>query len=265
MPIKYVIAKSYTDEQDDSTEQRIFHPRNASETDFREFMVNMYQTQQAANVDLVRLVGAQESMIKELFEKCTALESENSAAHVHRDAEISDLKDENSGLRTQLGELKETVSKLNTQYDFLYDRSLDQERHSMGFNLRFPNIPECTTREARGKEDCISKIKEKLELVGLGHVTIENARRVGGEPPNPDRPRGIIARFLYRPERKLIMNKRKELFLKKIPVFEDLCKPDRDRKAKYAEVIKQHYNAGKKTWFSRGFYYVDSVKQVALV
>ena len=66
MPIKYVIAKSYTDEQDDSTEQRIFNPRNASEADFREFMVNMYQTQQAANVELVRLVGAQESMIKEL-------------------------------------------------------------------------------------------------------------------------------------------------------------------------------------------------------
>ena len=265
MPVKFLIAKSYLDEQDSVSEQRIFHPRNASDVDFREFMVSIYLKQQEANAELFKLLESQTEVVEELKTKLTTLETENNAAHLHRDAEIKELKEINSGLRTDINQLRSDVSNINNRYDFLYDRVLDQERHSRGFNLRFPNIPECSDREARGKEDCIAKIKGYLEQVGLGHVTIENAHRVGKEPPNPDRPRGIIVRFLYRPERKLVLNKRKDLFLKKIPVFEDLCKPDRDRKAKYADVIKQQYNAGKKTWFARGFYYVDGVKQTALV
>lgn len=265
MPVKFTIAQSYIDDMDNVDEQRVFHPQQASDQQFREFMVAMFMKQQSANSELSTLIKQQSETISGLNEKVTLLERDNNEAHVHRDAEMKTLQEENTSLRNQLETVINDVSNMNTKYDHLYDRSLDQERHSRGFNLRFPNIEECTTREARAKEDCISKIKSKLELVGLGHVGIENAHRVGPEPPSPDRPRSIIVRFLLRPERKLIWNKRKEMFQKRIPVFEDLCKPDRDRKAKYADVIKGHYDAGKKVWFSRGYYYIEGVKQSAMV
>lgn len=259
MPLKFKIAESYLNEQLEEDEQRVFNPKSSTEAEFREFMVTLFLNQQSENAELSEKVAT-------LTEKVVQLERDNAAAHLHRDTEITELRSENADLLTENNQLNRKVSTLENKYIVLHDRSLDQERHSRGFNLRFPDFKECITREDRQKEDCVAKVKAKLASVGLGDVYIENAHRVGPETTTlQDRPRQIIARFLYRPERRLVWMKRKQLWDLGCRMFEDLCKPDLDRKVKYAKDIEKLFKEGKRVWFSRGFYYVNNVKQTAMV
>ena len=266
MPLKFSIAHSYLQNQSDETETRVFDPKSSSDTEFKEFMVHMFLSQQATNTELLRIVGEQKETIADLTAKLTEAETANNNAHLHRDGEIETLRQENSTLRTELTLLQDDVSTINTKYEKLYERSLDQERHSRSFNLRIPNQPEQTTREGRQREDCVALVKNKLAEVGLGHVQIENAHRVGPDGSDPTKPRQVIARFLFRPERRQVWLKRKQLWEKDFHIFEDYCKHDLDRKLKYAAQIKAIFDrGGSKVWFSKGFYYVNGIKQTQMV
>ena len=136
------------------------------------------------------------------------------------------------------------------------NRILEIERYTRGFNCRFYNFQEETILADRKKEDCRSKLSAKLESVGLTGIAIENAHRVGEFTPG-GRPRAIIARFNNRPDRRLVLSKRKELFNANCPVYEDLCKQDLEKKSKHSRVMNALYEQGRRTWFTRGNWYVD--------
>ena len=108
----------------------------------------------------------------------------------------------------------------------------------------------------RKKEDCKAKLLDALQRVGLGHVKIENAHRVGEFTPG--RNRAIIARFNDRPELRLVLSKRKEFFNMGLPVFADLCKEDLEEKKKYAGEMRRLFNEeNKRVYFDRGCWYVE--------
>ena len=85
---------------------------------------------------------------------------------------------------------------------------------------------------------------------------IENAHRVG--PRNDDKPRAIICKFLYRPQRYKVIQKKRALE-DGIWVTEDLIWEDREAKKKLKEVMKEAFENGKKPRFSRGKLYIDGV------
>ena len=254
--------KSITGETNNSALK--FDPRSANDVQFKEFMTFFFLNMTAQNKVLEGKIASQQEEIKQLRRDNKLLELNNNDAHLLRDAEVSDLHKENKQLKEDLSRLKEEVKSSAIKIRENYEKCIAQERYSRGFNLRFPGIPEVVgTRVERSKEDCIQKLKQKLQVVGLDNVQIENAHRTGKE--SADKPRAIIAKFYSRPERREILRKKKELFSAGIQVFEDLVKEDRDRKAKYAGEIKALYDSNKRVWFAGGWYYVDGVKQTQMI
>ena len=83
------------------------------------------------------------------------------------------------------------------------ERLLSLERYSREYNLRFHNVPESTD------EDCVQKVRNILSNQLDMEPEIENAHRVG--PRNDDKPRVIICKFLYRPQRYKVIQKKRDL------------------------------------------------------
>ena len=83
---------------------------------------------------------------------------------------------------------------------------------------------------------------------------IENAHRAG--PRNNDKPRVIICKFLYRPQRYKVIQKKRDLE-DGIWVTEDLIWEDHEAKKKLKEVVKEAFENGIKPRFARGKLYVD--------
>ncbi|CAH3016115.1 unnamed protein product [Porites evermanni] len=121
--------------------------------------------------------------------------------------------------RCKVDDMESSVQKHAKQIEGMRERLLSLERYSREYNIRFHNVPECTD------EDC---------------PEIENAHRVG--PRNNDKPRVIICKFLYRPQRYKVIQKKRDL---------------EDEKLK--EVMKEAFENGKKPRFARGKLYIDGV------
>ena len=83
------------------------------------------------------------------------------------------------------------------------ERLLSLERYSREYNLRFHNVPESTN------EDCVQKVRDILSNQLDMEPEFENAHRVG--PRNDDKPRVIICKFLYRPQRYKVIQKKRDL------------------------------------------------------
>lgn len=256
MVIKYKIAEEFLSAHQDEDEINVlFNPETASELEFKKFMTWCYMEQTNESKFLREKLLKLEAENRGLKAELTTLDKNMDAALTFKDGEIADLKKNQVEMRNDITRLIETVSKLDNYMPVVDTRLVELERYTRGFNLRFYNIPEhlSTTQ----KEDCRGKLNSILEGVGLTNIPIENAHRVGPFNAGNNRPRAIIARFNNRPDRRLVLNKRGALFTAHVPVFEDLCKQDLDAKGKHAEAMKTLHSAGKKTYFSRGKWYVD--------
>ena len=133
------------------------------------------------------------------------------------------------------------------QIGAMHERFLSIERYSREYNLRFHNIPESLG------EDCRQKIGDIL-TEQLKMKPIENAHRVG--PSIADKPRAIICKFIYRPERFEVLQKKRDL-QNNVWITEDLIWKDREKKKKLRDVMKEAYGSGKKPRFHRGQLYID--------
>lgn len=170
------------------------------------------------------------------------------------------LKDKFEALEGEVHEAMVKFSTLESELDkhaknvgLLQERLLQMERYSRQYNLRFFNIPEDSS------EDCIKKLQSILsDDLGI-ETSIENAHRIGG--PRADDgadPRPIIAKFIYRPERFCVIQKKRDL-KNGVRVSEDLIWEDRQKKKKLKDVMKQAYDEGKKPRFRNGNLYIDGV------
>lgn len=169
----------------------------------------------------------------------------------------------NLKFETLNGELHEYMVKTDTletevnnnaaSIDRAYEKLLSLERYSRDFNLRFYNIPECPG------ENCIERLQTLLSEDLRFKPEIENAHRIGR--PRTDagaNSRCIIAKFLYRPERLQVIQKKKQL-KNGVTVTDDLIWEDRQTKKKLKDVMQQAYEEGKKPRFYHGKLYIDGV------
>ena len=84
--------------------------------------------------------------------------------------------------------------------------------------------------------------------------TIENAHRVGLSIT--DKRRAIVCKFIYRPERLKVLQKKRDL-QNNVWITEDLIWEDREKKKKLTDVMKEAYESGKKPRFHRRQLYID--------
>lgn len=126
---------------------------------------------------------------------------------------------------------------------------LSLERYSREYNLRFHNIPESPG------EDCLQKINDikKSNQLNL-EPQIENAHRAGAR--SDVKPRAIICKFVYRPERYKVIKKKRDL-KDGVWITEDLIWEDRKKKKKLRDVMKEAFERGKRPRFRHGKLYID--------
>ena len=136
------------------------------------------------------------------------------------------------------------LGKYSKDVGSFYERLVSIERYSRGSNLRFYNIPEVVG------EDGILKLTEIISSDLNIRPTIENADRVGTRKEDGP-PRPILAKFLYRPKRKAINNKKKN-FKNDVRTSEDLFWKDRERKKQLRTVMKETHEAGNRARFHHG-------------
>ena len=114
-----------------------------------------------------------------------------------------EVKGELYDANCKIEEIESTMQNEAQQIGAMHERLLSIERYSREYNLRFHKIPESPG------EDCGQKIGDILTEQLKTETTIENAHRVG--PSITDKPRAIICKFIYRPERFKVLQKKRDL------------------------------------------------------
>ena len=246
--VRITLSTAFVEKFSNEEENIEFNPSKCTANEFKEFITLLIlQT----SSDVTKSFTELENKVTKLDETVKDLETAANA----KDVEIKELSDRVSVLEAKSVSTSNESDSLKKELNIAQDRTLDLERYTRSFNLRFLNIPESSD------ENCIELLKEQMRKLKIQDVEIENAHRIG-ERRESTKQRGIIARFSRRPERKLVLNKRREFFNIGVPVYEDLCKPDLEEKKKHAETIKQLYNKNHKVFFSRGQWYVDGRKLI---
>ena len=158
------------------------------------------------------------------------------------DGEIHDINN-----YCKIEKMEQGMANNTFMINSLYERLLALERYSRGFNLGFYKVPEQTG------EDCIVTLGKIISKDLKQKPVIEN-----GPSRDDGSPRPIIAKFLYRPDRRDILRNRK-LFKNGTYVSENLIPEDRKRKNDLKAVMQEAYGSGKRPKFRNGKHYIDGV------
>ena len=161
---------------------------------------------------------------------------------------LEELKGELHDARCKVDEIESSVQNHDMQIGQMYERLLSLERYSREYNLRFHNIPESPG------EDCLKKIQDILADQLNLEPKLENVHRTG--PRSDAKPRAIICKFVYRPERFKVIQKKHSLE-DNVWITEDLIWEDREKKKKLNNVMKEAFERGKRPRFHRGKLYID--------
>ena len=160
---------------------------------------------------------------------------------------VEDLQAENKLLADGASKMAKQLHEATTNISKLQETSLQQERYSRSFNIRIGGIPEALN------ENHIVPFEKAMQTFAtkfsMPDVTIENAHRTGRSPRYAsdvtDKPRHILVKFLYRPERQKILKHAKRA-LANSPVFilEDLPAADIAKKRELRDIMKKAYQSG---------------------
>ena len=147
------------------------------------------KTKVARNNESLGLLNKRFESLNLKYEKLNGSVFENSER-------IDDIED-------RLSTNKDSVEELQIKLNEYKERCIQLERYSKDFNLRFLNVLE------EPEEDCVEKLQNILyDILGY-QANIENAHRTGRR--RSGKPRHIIAKFLYKPERRKVFTNRKKL------------------------------------------------------
>jgi hypothetical protein len=173
---------------------------------------------------------------------------------------IEELQQKSKTFSVGISDIASQLQEAHKKIDHLGEATLNLERYSRSFNLRFGGIPESSSETPSFAYDQVKQIL--AEQFDMPDAEIENAHRTG-KPPKmaTDKPRHILAKFLYRPERMLIL-KRSKVALANSGMFviQDLPPADAIKKRSLRNVMKKAYDAGKKPIFRSGQLFINGVK-----
>ena len=169
---------------------------------------------------------------------------------------MDEIQQENNKLRYEMAKTSVQLEESHQKAAQLEVSVLNMERYSRSYNLRFGGIPELPNESP---EYPYEKIKEILAEKCNLSPKIENAHRSGHPSGSPnDKPRHILAKFIYRPERQAILLRAKSTLAKHgIYVVQDLPAADIKTKRSLKEVMHKAYKSGHKTVFRNGTLFIN--------
>ena len=109
-----------------------------------------------------------------------------------------------------VNEMTPLLDQISKRHEELESNVLQLEIYSRNFNLRFCGIPE-KDNVSESPADICEKIMQILrDYFQLPDVKIENAHRIGKR--NSTKPRHILVKFLFRPEKQVILSSARKAF-----------------------------------------------------
>ena len=176
---------------------------------------------------------------------------------------IEEIQDKNKTMSDGVSDLTTQINTVMSKINQLEEATLQLERHSRGFNLRFGGIPENPTESTTFPYDTVKKIL--TERFNMPIAEIEAAHRTGRAPKSAsDKPRHIIARFIYRNERHSVLSGAKSALTNTgMFILPDLPAPDVAKKRSLRDVMKRAYDAGHHPVFRNGELYIQGRKYSA--
>jgi hypothetical protein len=165
---------------------------------------------------------------------------------------IEEIQSENKILSDGFSRLTALIATSEVKIKQLKEATLQLERHSRSFNLRFGGVPETSSDPSTLPYEAVKRIlAEKFQMPG---TEVEAAHRTGRAPKSPtDKPRHIIARFIFRHERySVLVNAKKALTNSDVFVLPDLPAADVSKKRALRDVMKRAYDAGHHPVFRNG-------------
>ena len=162
---------------------------------------------------------------------------------------VDNMRSESIALTTNLKGTTSELESMKFKMVQLEESTIQLEQYLRGFNLRFGGIPEVENYHPNDIKDVLA---DKCNL----HPEMERAHRSGRITKTPtDRPRQILVKFLYRPERLAVLKRAKEAPSNSgIFVLQDLPAADVAKKRSLREVMKVTY---KKPVFRNGNLYIN--------
>ena len=173
---------------------------------------------------------------------------------------IEEIQKKQKNLSDGVSTLTTQLNTAITKIKHLEDDTLNLERHSRSFNLRLGGIPENPKEPTTFPYDTVKKIL--TERYNMPEAEVEAAHRTGRPPQSPsDKPRHIIARFLYRSERQAVLSRAKHSLANTgMFILQDLPAADVAKKRSLRDVMKKAYDAGNRPVFKNGELYIQGRK-----
>ncbi len=169
---------------------------------------------------------------------------------------VEEIQDKNKTMSAGVSDLSTQLNTALNKIKHLEEATLNLERHSRSFNLRFGGIPETHSEPSTLSYDKVKKIP--AERYNLPDIEIEAAHRAGSAPKSAsDKHRHIIARFLYRSDRYEILRGAKEALTNTgLFILPDLLASDVAKKRSLRQVMKRAYDSGQHPVFRNGELYI---------
>ena len=149
------LPDGYVSKFSDEKTTHIIDPRDCSEQDFREL--------------IIYTAFMNQNQLKALKEEVEGLKTAMNA----KDEEVTDIREKHNDLCDKFDALKEDFKLLQSEAKLQSERVLHLERYTREWGLQFGNIQETTD------ENCAEIIENLFAKVGMPHVKIENAHRIG--------------------------------------------------------------------------------------
>lgn len=173
---------------------------------------------------------------------------------------IDEIQEKNKTLEGGISKMVSQLSSALKKIETLEEASLQLERHSRGFNLRFGGIQE---RPSEAPSFAFETVKQILaDKFNMPDAEIEIAHRSGRTPRTAsDKPRHILARFIYRPERQTVLMRAKAALANSgLFVLQDLPAADVAKKRSLRDIMKSAYDRGQHPVFRGGHLYIHGMK-----
>lgn len=135
------------------------------------------------------------------------------------------VSEENKVLKQDLTTLRGEFAHLESKYDALHDKLLDQENYSRRDNLVFGGIPESQNENILGKVRVV--LKDELKITNADQIKIVRCHRLRGSPL---RPKPVIVRFHFFQDRQLVWENRNGALQKNITIKENFAPETESRR-----------------------------------
>ena len=169
--------------------------------------------------------------------------------------EMNDLRDQNVELQKSNDELKERLDVLEERNSMLNNRVIDIQARSMRDNLLFHNIAEKDNEDT--DEIIYNLVEQNLQIPHSRNIKIDRSHRIGKIRIGASKPRPIVAKFNFYPDKERILTNANKLKGTRIGISEQFPEEIVKERKRLFPIMKKARDDGRRVKLTRDKLYID--------